>query len=282
MFKNKNLIKVLAATVLIGMSFTSCTHLIEKIKDLAGGDDDGYENTNSGNSGSSNGQSTGTKNKKNAIVLTADSWKSASITGSEAWFSFTPNSSIQNIFIKDNNSTLTVTVYDSSDNPIVNFTAYSSSSMNNKVYTSYSTYSTYYIKVSGYGSFSIGVTATPAQPETTITQLTTKNEWENCYTNGTEKWYKFTAPTGYNNLYVYIKPGTLDSYTMQVYNTYCSKIGYPEELDKTDTTYSDYISISANSGYTYYVRVVPKNNYSGSYQLGFTTSSYSPDSNYYD
>ena len=197
MRKNNFLIKVFAASVLIGISFTSCTHLTEKNKNQTGGDDAGYTNNTSESSPS----------KDTAVQLSFNTWGSGFISynQSETWFKFTANSNIQNIFITDHDYTLNVSVYDNTDKDVTSFTAESNRMVSNKPYISYLSGSTYYIKVSGYGPFKIGFTDSPARPGNTITELKL-NEWKSDEVEDPEeKWYKFSPIQDYYPEYVFLE-----------------------------------------------------------------------------
>ena len=111
----------------------------------------------------------------------------------------------------------------------------------------------------------------PTIPPANHTPLTF-DTWANGNITGSvrEQYFRFTATA--NQHYIHFDPGTLDDVWVEVYDSSGSMVGNRANL------YGSYLSSSWNvmSGQTYYIRVRPYYDDSGSYQIAFNSSSTSP------
>lgn len=210
--------------------------------------------------------------------LSAKTWANGTIVSSESggtgeqWFKFVATASTQYIYLK--RSTVyraTLYLYDKNFNRIGNELDNYNAGVKNTSYL-LSTGDTYYVQVSGRGyagTYWIGFTDFPAEPETDITDLT-KNVW----TNGTivssssggsgEQWFKFIASD--STQYIYLKRSTIYRATAYLYDKDFNRIG--NEIDN----YNDGVqnsSYSLNKDKTYYIQVSGRG-YAGTYWIGFT------------
>ncbi|MCQ2592968.1 MAG: CsgG/HfaB family protein [Treponema sp.] len=227
--------------------------------------------------------------------LTINEWKNGKLVKEseggteENWFKFVADSSNERIYLKFSTATdLYVYLYDEDFNQIGNtISDYASSGEVRYATRTVVSGKTYYIKVipgwghsgySRYGSYWIGVTSFPAQPETVITQLQADN-WANgklirASEGGTEEnWFKFVADSANERIYLKFSTAT----DLYVYL-------YDEDFNQIGNTISDYASSgevryatrTVVSGKTYYIKVIPGWGHSGcsrygSYWVGFTS-----------
>jgi len=86
-----------------------------------------------------------------------------------------------------------------------------------------------------------------------------------------EQWFKFTATAV--TQYFHFKKGTLDGAEMELYK------GKNTAVSDTKKSINDGNNIlySVTSGQTYYIKVTPQWSKTGTYKIGFTTSTSSPD-----
>jgi len=153
--------------------------------------------------------------------------------------------------------------------------------------TSYSSYASrtvtinnvYYIKVTPYSSYSgayqIAFATSSSAPsiidlptENVITL--TENTWSdgNIATSSGEQWFKFTATA--TPQYIHYNAGTMSLVYVQIYDATGTRI-------KDRTSLSGNISQAVTIDNVYYIKVTPySSSYSGSYQIGFTTSTTKP------
>ena len=222
------------------------------------------------------------------VVLTVDTWTNGEIAnaGDEQWFSFVATASTQRVYVKF--STLTgmrVYLYDDGYNQM-------GDSLNTRGSASYVNYfeksvtkgKTYHVKVAGYysdysGTYWIGFTESPMQPETVITPLT-KNTWlkgdiVQPSSGGTgEQWFSFVATASTQNIYV--KFGTLTDLYVCVYDNKYNQIGDGVRLrDNTGRVKS--LSKSVTAELTYYIKIMGYDGKAGTYWIGFTDSLMQPE-----
>lgn len=256
----KNLLKVLALALLIGGIFSGCA-------ERPSADEDGSP-------------------AENFTTLTVDKWTNGEIVklkndkADEQWFKFIATASTQRIYVKF--STLTemyVYLYDADSNQVGDKLDTSGSASYVKYLEKALTKGeTYYIKVTGgywnrTGTYWIGFTDFPAQPETNITELII-DTWKNGSivqpaNDGTgEQWFKFVATA--SNQRVYVKFSTLTELYAYLYDDSFNQVG-----DKLDTSgnagYVKYFEKSLTKDRTYYIKVTGGYwDRSGMYWIGFT------------
>ena len=236
--------------------------------------------------------------KENPIVLTVNEWTNGEIilpdNGGigDQWFKFTATTSFQRIYIKLGTMThLDAYLYDSDFYQIGETLIVQGDS--GRIVGEYASFSlkagkTYYISVSGMyfgyyeysGTYKIGFTDFPAQPETVITELSS-DTWINgevIHPNEGgigEQWFKFTSTA--SNQYVLIKPGTM---------TYLNAYLYSKDFNEIGRVFEPYLnslkkeSWSLNMGETYYILVSGMSfgsyEYSGTYQIAFNSTGEEP------
>jgi rRNA processing protein Gar1 len=239
-------------------------------------------------------QETKENSKENPINLTIDKWTNGNIihpnsggTGEE-WFSFVATASIQNVYIKLSTITyLNAILYDESFNQIGQVLNVQGSGKLEKRSWALKTGGTYYIMVSGHyygscnkGSYWIGFTEYPIEPETVITDLS-ENLWyngniihPNSGGNG-EQWFAFTATS--DSQYILIKLSTI---------TYLNAILYDEsfnQIGKVNVQGSGKLGKSSwalKTGEIYYIMVSGHyygSCYKGSYWIAFNSNGEEPN-----
>lgn len=240
--------------------------------------------------------------QSNAIDLTADKWTSGSIKQSykkddgsrsydERWFKFNATSSTQYIYMKNGSLNEWVAcLYDKDKNPIGDIESFRlpASGVSSFLRTVNSG-ETYYIKVWGHyfagqdnsGSFWIGFTDFPKQPEVVIKDLPS-GEWINgniVYPNCNqvaEQWFKLTAIS--SPLYMHVKNGTLDRGYVRLYDKDLNPIG-SEEYFSLSANEKKNISRTVSSGENYYIKVVGRysnDNYYGTYWIALSSTGVAP------
>ena len=226
-------------------------------------------------------------------TLTVGTWSKGEIVKlkddktDEQWFKFVATASTQRVYVKLNTLTdLYVYLY---DNNIDNLGSTSNVSGNTgKVdYTERSLTAgmTYYIKVTGYnsnytGTYWIGFTEFPAQPETVVTDLI-EDKWTNgaiisSDNGGTgEQWFSFIATA--TTQYLYVKFSTCTDFDVYVYDTSYNLVGtkwnpYAGYGQGAGTIKNN--SLSLVPGKTYYIKT---DNGTGMYWIGFTEFPAAPE-----
>jgi len=229
-------------------------------------------------------------------LLTANTWADGNITSltDEQWFKFTTGSN-GNHYIYVNFGTLnasnglTVQAYTSNN---LSSSSFPSQRLNSdKTYTSLSIISgqTYYIKVTPYnnsnytGTYQItfNTSGNPPLPNNASTAtLLTANTWADGTVSSTgEQWFKFyaTTSTSYSQ-YIHASFVSLSSsygINVQVYNSSGGTVSLYQSNLKGSNASTNLNSV--RSGQTYYIKVTPyNNNYTGTYQIAFNTSSTPP------
>jgi len=221
--------------------------------------------------------------------LTENKWEDGNLTASNnvQWFKFTASASTQ--YIHAAFSTLDslwgvyVQVCDSSG--VAVGTEYQLYGNNDIVARPVTISKDYYIRVRPYsssytGAYQIMFNKSPSSVliplPSGVTQLTL-NTWANGNFTATpgEQWFKFTATA--NPQYIHVSFGTLSPtggvlvQVYEVYNSNCAAVG--DELYLGSST--RYRSISVTAGQEYYIKVRPYSS-TGTYQIGFTTSTMAP------
>jgi hypothetical protein len=214
------------------------------------------------------------------IPLTLNTWADGNLSANgEQWFTFTATASPQYIRVSFGTSTnLYVQVYDSSGAKVGSITllSTSSSSSDKSISQTVSTGQTYYIRVTPYyvysGTYQIRFTESFIPPGVTPTALTF-NTWENgnLPANG-EQWFTFTATA--DTQYIHASFGTLTGLWVQVYASSGATVGNQIGWDNPST--DEYFSWAVSTGQTYYIRVTPYMDYSGTYKIAFNTSTTAP------
>ena len=217
--------------------------------------------------------------------LTENKWANGNIVSSssggtgEQWFSFVATAATQYISVRFSTCTsFDVYLYDSNYNQIgVRWDADGSSSGTVKK-TSWALNSgeIYYIKADyGAGTYWIGFTAFPAQPETVITKLSS-NSWANGnitkqVDGGTgEQWFSFVATAA--TQYFYVKFSTGTSFDVYMYDSNYNQIGSRWDADGSSGAVKK-TSWALNFGETYYIKA----DYgTGTYWLTFNSTGEAP------
>ena len=231
--------------------------------------------------------------EKNPILLTEDKWTNGKILdpasggSDEQWYIFTATDSTQYIYAKLSTiEGLDIYLFDNNLNQIGSCLSFrgSSGTVRNASY-SLELGKTYYLKVLGYydnyvGSYWIGFTNFPAQPETAITNLS-----ENIWTNGNiihpnsggtgEQWYIFTATD--STQYIYVKLSTIEGLDVYLFDNNFNQIGSCLSFRGSSGTVRN-ASYVLESGKAYYLKVLGYyDNYVGSYWITFNDSGIAPN-----
>jgi len=229
--------------------------------------------TNSANSGVITAKFPKTAASITELII--DTWAEGNIiiTNSEQWFKFIATADSH--YIHFNSGTLNyiyVQLYDLNDTPVSTQTLLHSSVLNTQ--RTLIKGIEYKIKVTPYanftGTYNIGYTTSIIRPNTEITTLIA-NTWAdgNFISTSGEQWFKFTATAA--TQYLHFNPGTLNYAYIQLYDDKIATVGSNTIL------YSSvlYTTRSVSIGREYYIKVTPYNG-SGSYMLGFNTSTSKP------
>jgi hypothetical protein len=219
-----------------------------------------------------------------AIQLTENTWADGALATSSSaqWFKFTATAATQYIHFEPGTlHYLNVQLYDSSG-----------ATVGSETYLYYTSYTSrtltigqeYYIKITpgnnggtyriafSTGTDSTGIVA--ALPETFI-ELT-ENLWEDgVLATSSSEWFKFTATSA--TQYIHFEFGTLtDGLYVQLYDNSGAKVGSQTALLRISSI-RNYILRSLTVGQEYYIKVTPYgSSSSGTYRIGFTTSSTVP------
>ena len=250
-------------------------------------------NGSEGSSSKGNSES-GDSNSK-YTVLTVDKWTSGEIVKlkddkvDEEWFKFVATASTQRVYVKFSTLTeLYAYLYDERSNLLGDKLDVSGSAGYVKYFErSLIQGKTYYIKVTGgywnkTGTYWIGFTEFPAQPETTITTLS-ENKWMDgnivsSSSGGTgEQWFKFVATSSKQRIYT--KLSTTRGLYAYLYDSGYNPVGGKLDVHG-DVGLVKYFEYSVNVGETYYVQVT-HGYYSdcyGTYKIGFTEFIARPES----
>jgi uncharacterized repeat protein (TIGR02543 family) len=222
----------------------------------------------------------------NTIPLTENQWADGNLptSSSQEWFSFTATASTQYIHIAVGTlAALYVQVYDSDGATVGSETSFNSSTT--RTSRTPTPGETYYIRVRPYnsstqsGTYWIGFTTSivPPFPLKTFIPLT-ENQWADGSLPGygdNEQWLKFTATASTQYIH-YSTSSSLYYAWVQVYDSSGATVGAPTRLDRSSTTR---ISRTLTVGQTYYIKVEPYTNRdSGTYRIGFNTSTTAPTS----
>jgi len=210
-----------------------------------------------------------------AIALTENTWADGSnITTSYGWqgqvFSFIAKTYTQYIHVSFVTANyLEVDVLSSNNNYVGS--DYFSSEYRSTALT-VTPGQKYYIRVYNpdNGTYRIAFNTSVIPPDVTPTQLT-ENIWANgnLSTNG-EQWYSFTA-TEYEQ-YIHVSFGTLSDLYVEVFSSSDTYFGSQTNLYGSTC----YTSVPVTQGQTYYIKVTPYSDYSGTYKIAFNTSGTAP------
>jgi hypothetical protein len=214
----------------------------------------------------------------NLTTLTENVWADGNLpTSSDVqWFKFTATADTQFIHVSLGTlNDLYVQVYNSSGSTVGSETRLYSNISNKYVSLSVTVGQVYYIRVRPYdssksGTYKIGFNTLPLSPGTTTTPLT-ENVWAdgNLPASSDEQWFKFTATA--STQYIHVSLGTLTNLYVQVYDSSGSTVGSGTNLNSSSS--NKYISQSVTVGQEYYIRIRPNSSNSGTYKIGFNTSS---------
>jgi len=212
-------------------------------------------------------------------LLIINKWSGGSFTlqKQEEWFEFTATAVTQFVHFKIGTLTnVSVQLYNKK-----NETVDTRKELYNNSYTSFPVTlgQVYYIKVTPSGTktgtYQIGFTESVLSPDIIASmdaanQLTI-NKWsDGSFTlQENERWFKFTATAAAQ--YVHFKIGTLNDVYIQLYNL-------SGTVDTRKELYNNsYTSFAVAIGQVYYIKVTPPGTRTGTYQIGFTSSTASPD-----
>jgi hypothetical protein len=228
--------------------------------------------------------------KQTAIPLTFDTWTDGYIAAADSdrsrtqWFKFTATAATQFIFVSYSSlSNIYMQLYDSGNDEVgseENF--WGSTGGVGFISRTVSSDETYYIKVwprSGSGTYRIGFTDFPKRPETPFTELTL-NTWANGYIapegSGAprEQWFKFTATAA--TQYIHVSYDSLTNLYAQLYDSGVYEVGSNANFWGSVGGVES-IPRLVSDGTMYYIKVWPRSG-SGTYRIGFTTSTTPPTS----
>ncbi len=267
----QKILKILALLCFLGVSVVGCE-------------------LNNSEEHSSNGNSESGDSKSAPIILTINKWSNGEIVKlkndkvDEQWFKFVATASIQRIYVKLGTlDWLHMYLYDSNRNSIGSeLTLYGNSGKIGYASFSLIVGQPYYVKVTDpnrIGTYRIGFTDFPAQPETVITELN-EDEWKNGIivqpaSGGTgEQWFRFVATA--TSQYFYVKFSTCTDFDVYVYDSDYNLVGnkwnpYAGYGQGAGTIKSN--SLSLISDKTYYIKT---DNGTGTYWLAFNSTSTAP------
>jgi stress response protein SCP2 len=223
-----------------------------------------------------------------SIELTLNEWTDGNFaaTDEEQWFKFTATTSTTNgqyIHVAFGTlKSLYVQLYDSTGNTVGSRTNLSGSTRYiNRTLTSGKVY---YIKVqpesgnSGNYQITFNASSTPPSggiwlPPFVFSTLT-RGVWAdgNIAASSGEQWFAFTATA--STQYIHVTFGTLDDLYVQLYDSSGNTVGARTNLRGA----TRHINRAVTVGQTYYIKVQPGSNKSGSYQIAFNSSSVTPGS----
>ena len=242
---------------------------------------------------------------RNPIELNVNKWERGELVQlkddkiDEQWFKFVATSSKHRIYVKFGTiNCILATLYDGDLTPIGSSLDKSGdASISAYIEKSVTSGETYYIKVTSgnyhydgrntyTGTYWVGVTDFPAQPETIISDLI-EDKWANgkieSESNGGtgEQWFKFVAIAASQRIYV--KFNTMNCIAATLYDSDYNPIG--KSLDASgDISTTTYIEKTVISGENYYIKVTSGNyhydgrdSYTGTYRIGFTDFSAQPE-----
>ena len=241
---------------------------------------------------------------KQYAELTINKWTNGNIIHpdsggkGEQWFKFIATSTTQRVYVKlSTTKYLAAYLYDSGFNRVGSELIVQGGTGAVR-YASWSVKKgeTYYVKASGYGfrvssydyysgTYWIGFTEFPAQPETVITNLS-ENSWLNGNivhpnSDGTgEQWFTFTATSSMQQ--VYIKLSSIKYLNAYLYDSSYNRIG-SELIVQGGTDKLGSASWSVKAGENYYIQVSGYgfmvsfyDYYSGSYWIAFNSTGTPP------
>ena len=215
------------------------------------------------------------------ISLTENQWADGSLPTSNdvQWFTFTATADTQYIHFSPGAMTnVNVRVYDSSGAAVGSETNLWTVTRNTS--RTLESGQTYYIRArpsGGTGTYWIGFTTSTTAPNrvqipSNAIQLT-ENIWADgsIPTSSDVQWFVFTATA--DTQYLHYSPGLSGGVYVQVYNSSGAAVGSETNLDYSTRN----TSRTLESGQTYYIRVRPFSS-TGTYRIGFTTSTTAPAS----
>ena len=215
------------------------------------------------------------------IPMTENVWANGNFAQNrEQWFTFTATAATQYLHVSFGTLTsLYMQLYDSSGNPVADWTDLSSSYK--YTFCTVTSGETYYVMVTPYNSSSSGTYQMGFNTSTTVPPITlptegvitmTGNVWANgnLAQNG-EEWFTFTATAA--TQYLHVSFGTLTGLYMQLYDSSGNTVGTRTDLSSGNK----YTFRTVTPSQTYYIKVTPlSSSSSGTYQMGFNTSNVTP------
>ena len=212
------------------------------------------------------------------IPLIENQWADGNLpSNGQQWFTFTATASTQYIHADFGTlASLYARVYTSSGAEVGSDTMLSNSTMNTS--RSLTSGQTYYIRAVPYsgssGTYRIAFNTSFFAPDFNPIPLTA-----NIFTDGSlptngQQWFVFTATASTQYIHIYL--GTLTNLYVQLYTSGGAASGSESSISSYST--NKYVSRSLTAGQTYYIMVRPyaSSSYSGTYQIGFTTSTTAP------
>jgi hypothetical protein len=221
--------------------------------------------------------------------LTANNTWSNSITfttGTEQWYKFTPTTttSSQNIhFDLGTQRGLYVQLYDSDGKPVGSKATIFGSTFNAS--RSVTANNVYYILIYYYssGTYKMGINAASTPPNVTVVTSSatalSADAWStngNIATAGGEQWFSFSATAV--TQYIHFLGDSLTDIVVRVYTADGTLQTAGSSTSNLDGIINRSLSRTLNVGTTYYIRITPYNNTSGSgtYKIGFNDKAETP------
>jgi hypothetical protein len=225
--------------------------------------------------------SSGDGSETNPFLLIENEWADGEFLSRNdvQWFKLTATAATQYIHVSFGTLSgfwgVDVKVYDSNGNDVSNEVGSSGYFSTTDLYDTWSLSldDDYFIKASSDsttgGTYRIGFTKTIMVPGTRTTLTLNELSDGNIATSTGEQWFKFTATASTH--YIHFLPNTLTMASVVLYHSDGTNLG-----GVLMTSGDTYMSKTTTVGQEYHIYVKPYSNYSGSYKIGFNTSSTAP------
>jgi len=222
----------------------------------------------------------------NSARLLIDQWSESGFSAieNERWFKFTPTVNAPALtyihFQKGTLDNVNIRIYNNAYNPFDTNTSnlYDSNSYKGFALT---VGQQYYIKVTPRwsnttGTFKIGFTNSAFSPDAVAGMNAAIQLSINTWSSGNislevkEQWFKFTATASVH--YIYFQAGTLNNVSVQLFGSSGVAADTAKDLNASNT----YTTSSVTIGQTYYIKVTPSSNGTGTYKIGYTNNTTAP------
>jgi hypothetical protein len=224
--------------------------------------------------------------KISAVELTLNEWENGQLVqDGEQWFKFTATTGSQYIHVyRGTLRDMYVQLHDSAGKAVGGSANFYGSPDSQYVNLSVTSGAVYYLKVypygSGSGTYKIAFTASVVTPDQIAAMASAPelsfNTWaSDQLTAGEVKWFKFTATAG--TQYIHVYRGALRDMYVQLRDSSGNAMGGNTNFYGSPD--SQYVSLLVTIGAVYYLQVWPYSAYSGSYKIGFNTSTTAPADN---